>query len=160
MVLVEKDEDPPLVLGTLTRGVCDQFKTDLMVGGGDLIRLSHTGKKCEVHVTGFKQEDIFDSDEDEDDFEMQEMFDGEPTEEEQKKLRASIMKKLKEDPEISSDEEDESDDMDFDEDSDRLSTESDSDPSDDDDEVSSTDTLEAPRLQSASGGDVQLPSTW
>ncbi|QDZ20293.1 NPL domain-containing protein [Chloropicon primus] len=141
MVLVEKDEDTPLVLGTLTRGVCDQFKTDLMVGGGDLIRFSHTGKKCAVHVMGFKQEDIFDSDdEDGDDFEMEEMFDGEPTEEEEKKLRASLKKKMMEDPDISSDDDDDSDDnMDFDEDDLSDSTDDDNDDDDDDDSDSDSD---------------------
>ena len=57
--------DQKVVLGTLTKGSCDQFSTDLMVGGGDIMSISHTSKKATVCITGYKQEDIFSEEEEE-----------------------------------------------------------------------------------------------
>ena len=74
-----------VVLGTLTMGSCDQFSTDLMVGGGDAVTISHTSKKATVHITGYMQEDIFS--EDDESFEGAEDYDADDNVPEELKMK-------------------------------------------------------------------------
>ena len=92
VIQVENNEDEPVVLGTLICGTCDQFCADLMVGGGDLVRISHTSKKATVHITGYKQEDIFSDDES---LDLPPLEGEELPEDELEDLRAQVKKHVK-----------------------------------------------------------------
>merc|ERR1711871_1189506 len=124
VIQVENNEDEPVVLGTLICGTCDQFCADLMVGGGDLVRISHTSKKATVHITGYKQEDIFSDDES---LDLPPLEGEELPEDELEDLRAQVKKHVKKNKEKGQDLLDE----DF-TDSDSDSDDSDSDSDDED----------------------------
>ena len=112
-------------------GSCDQFSTDLMVGGGDTVTISHTSKKATVHITGYKQEDIFDEDDDslEGAEEYQILGEDDPLPEEQKvkirrELQAMAGMQMGEVKEADSEEEEEDEDSDFElEDEDAMGSE-------------------------------------
>jgi hypothetical protein len=61
MIYAEK-EKKSFVVGTLTKGSCDQFKTDLLVAGVDQLRIRHSSKKATVYITGYRQIDIMGDD--------------------------------------------------------------------------------------------------
>ena len=124
VIQVENNQDEPVVLGTLICGTCDQFCADLMVGGGDLVRISHTSKKATVHITGYKQEDIFSDDES---LDLPPLEGEELPEDELEDLRAQVKKHVKKNKEKGQDLLDE----DF-TDSDSDSDDSDSDSDDED----------------------------